>query len=370
MKFIHISDLHLGKRVLEYSMIENQAYLLEQIVGYLNAHKINVLLISGDVYDTSIPSQEAVNLLDQFIHKLHQHHIVVLMISGNHDSSDRLNFGSTLFDEQGIYIRTQLHQIDQPVVLNDEQGPVHFYMLPFCKPHHVRDYFKVPCSDYNQMMKLLVEKMQVDFTQRNVLLSHQFVLGKDHQTETSDSEVYSLGGIDEISYQWLENFDYVALGHVHKAQRIQKESIRYSGSILKYSISERHHHKSMVEVNLKDDFEYQLIPLTPKQDLVEIKGNLKELLENETAHSQDFVHVILTDDQKQAQALYQLKNKFPYLLQLSYHTSSTQETSEDVVEIQIDEPYMMFQKFYQQQCDQPLDETQRKYLQQLFQEVK
>ncbi|MFI3284361.1 MAG: exonuclease SbcCD subunit D [Erysipelotrichaceae bacterium] len=369
MKWIHISDLHIGKRVLEYSMIENQAYVLNEIVSYLVMHEIKILLISGDIYDTSIPIQEGVSLFNDFLNQLNKHEIKTLIISGNHDSNERLNYGSSIFNEQGIYIRTQLDQISEPIIIKDEDGEVNFYMLPFCKPHHVRTFFQESCFDYNEMMRILIDKMNVDFSKRNVLLAHQFVLGKEGIPEKSDSEIYSLGGIDEISYQWLEKFDYVALGHIHKPQKIQKESIRYSGSILKYSTSEKHHIKSMVEGCLQHkQFTYQLIKLLPKQDLIEVKGKLQEILISDAVNHQDFVQVTLTDEQKQPQALYQLKNKFPYLLQLSYETSPYQEEKTSEEKVVLDSPLAMFEQFYKLQTQKSLNQTQLDYLQTILQE--
>lgn len=272
MKLIHLSDLHIGKRVNEISMIEDQEYILLQILQIIDDEKADAILIAGDVYDKSVPSAEAVVLFDDFLCRLAKRHVPVLIISGNHDSQERLAFGNRLLELGGIHISPVYDGTVQSVTLSDEHGEVIFWLLPFIKPTHVKRFYpEAGIESYTDACRVAIEKMSVDVTQRNVLVTHQFVTGASFDPE--GSEEISVGGSDNVDASVFESFDYVALGHIHGPQNIGSNRIRYSGTPLKYSLSEAAHHKSVTVVNLgpKGELELQLRPLMPKRTILKVQ---------------------------------------------------------------------------------------------------
>lgn len=276
MKLIHLSDLHIGKRVNEVSMLEDQEYVLLQILRVIDEEKADAVLIAGDVYDKSVPSAEAVTLFDDFLCRLAKRKLPVLIISGNHDSPERLAFGNRLLELGGIHISPVYDGTVRSVSLSDEHGEVVFWLLPFLKPTHVKRYYPDEgIESYTDALCVAVEKMGIDKAKRNVLLTHQFVTG----ASTCESEEISVGGTDNVDASVFEDFDYVALGHIHGPQNIGSNRIRYCGTPLKYSFSEETHHKSVTVVNLgtKGELALQLRPLTPKHDLRSIRGTFREL---------------------------------------------------------------------------------------------
>ena len=276
MKFIHLSDLHLGKRVNEISMTDDQSYILTQIIDIINAEHPDAVVIAGDVYDKSVPPAEAVTLFDGFLCRLAERKLPVLIISGNHDSPERLAFGGRLMEGAGIHLSPVYDGKVEPVTLSDSHGDVHFWLLPFVKPAHVKRYFPdAGIESYTDALRTAVEHMGVDFTARNVLVTHQFVTG----AATCESEEISVGGSDNVDISVFGGFDYVALGHLHGPQNILSNRIRYCGTPLKYSFSEAGHHKSVtvVELGEKGSLHLQTIPLNPRHDLREIRGTFAEL---------------------------------------------------------------------------------------------
>ena len=249
MKFIHLSDLHLGKRVYDFNLTEDQKYILKEILKVIDTENPDAVLIAGDIYDKSVPSTEAVELLDEFLYQLSGRDLQVFLISGNHDSPERLAFASRLISRTGIHLSPVYNGAVEPIVLTDEFGPVNVYLLPFVKPVHVRRFFPdATIESYNDALRTAVEALDIDRSERNILVTHQFVTGAIR----SDSEEISVGGTDNVDAAVFDGFDYVALGHIHGPQNIGSERIRYCGTPLKYSFSEAKHQKSVTVIDIAD----------------------------------------------------------------------------------------------------------------------
>ena len=300
MKLIHLSDLHLGKRVNEFSMLEDQRYILSEILHLVDQEQPDGVLIAGDVYDKSVPSGEAVTLLDDFLVALSRRNLQVFLISGNHDSPERLAFGGRLMAGSGIHVAPVYQGRVDPIPLEDQYGPVNIYLLPFLKPTQVRRWFPDrEIATYTDALAAAVEAMGVDTTGRNVLVAHQFVTGATR----CDSEDISVGGTDNVDASVFAPFDYVALGHIHGPQRVGRDTVRYCGTPLKYSFSEARQQKSLtlVELGDKGDISIRTLPLTPLHDLVELRGSYEELtlrsFYEHTSYRQDYVHITLTDEE-------------------------------------------------------------------------
>ena len=300
MKFIHLSDLHIGKRVNEFSMIEDQEYILKQILKIIDDEAPDGVIVAGDVYDKPVPSAEAVELFDDFIVRLSKRDLPVYIISGNHDSPERLAFGNRLMAASGIHFSSVYNGAAERFELTDEYGTTAIYMLPFIKPSHVRRFYPDDkIESYTDAITVAVREMQVDQNYRNIIITHQFVTG----AERSDSEELSVGGTDNVDASAFDGFDYVALGHIHRPQNVGSETIRYCGSPLKYSFSESPYEKSVTVVELKEkgNTSVRTVPLTPMRDMVELKGTydeltLKSFYEN-TSYREDYVHITLTDEE-------------------------------------------------------------------------
>ena len=373
MKLIHLSDLHLGKRVNEVSMLEEQEGILLQILQIIQDTQPDVLLISGDVYDKSVPSAEAVTVFDDFLCRLAQRRLPVLVISGNHDSPERLAFGNRLMEGSGIHISPVYNGKVEPITLEDQFGPVDFWLLPFLKPVHVRPFFpEEDIESYSDACAVAISHMALDKRKRNVLLTHQFVTG----ATTCESEVRSVGGTDNVDAAVFADFDYVALGHLHGPQNVGSNRIRYCGTPLKYSFSEAAHHKSVtvVELGEKGELHLDLIPLVPRHDLREIRGSFKELTDRayyEGTATQDYLHIILTDEEDIPDASGKLRLIYPNHLQLSYDNTRTRtnqilDCAEDVRQ---KSPLELFDALYESQNNQPMSDTQRSFVQQLMESI-
>lgn len=366
MKLIHLSDLHLGKRVNEVSMIPEQAYILSQILEIIDAQQPEAVLISGDVYDKSVPSTEAVMLLDDFLCRLAERDQQVFVISGNHDSAERLAFGGRLMAGKGIYLSPAYSGSVAPITLQDEYGPVHFWLLPFLKPIHVKRFYPdVGIESYTDACRVAVEQMQLDISQRNVLLTHQFVTG----SVTCDSEEISVGGSDNVDAAVFASFDYVALGHIHGPQNIGSPRIRYCGTPLKYSFSEAGHKKSVTVVELREKgaFQMQEIPLIPKHDLREIRGTYEEVTARsfyEHTQVEDYLHITLTDEEDVPEAVARLRVIYPNLMKLSYDNARTRSNAviDGAVDVQTKSPLQLFGELYELQNNQPMSEVQRDFM--------
>lgn len=374
MKFLHLADLHLGKRVNGFSMLEDQAHILRQILAILDDEQPDGVLIAGDVYDKSVPSVEAVELLDGFLTELRARGVPVLLISGNHDSPERLAFGGRVMDSCGIHISPVYGGALAPVTLQDGFGPVHVWLLPFVKPTHVRRWFPdADIESYTDAVAEAVAHMDIDTAARNVLVTHQFVTGGTR----SGSEELSVGGTDNVDSGVFAPFDYVALGHLHGAQHIGRETIRYAGSPLKYSFSEARQHKSVTVVTLgeKGDVQVRTVALTPLRELREIRGSYDELTARSfyehTTYRSDYLHLILTDEQDVFDAMSRLRTIYPYLMTLDYDNARTRAAGGMSVPAGTERrtPLELFEALYQRQNHQPMSEVQRAYIAQLMEQI-
>ena len=370
MKFIHLSDLHIGKRVNEISMIEEQEYILNQILGIIDNENPDAVIIAGDVYDKSVPTTEAVELLDSFLYRLSKRETEVFIISGNHDSSERLAFGSRLIDQSGIHISPVYRGEIAPFTVKG----VNIYLLPFIKPAHVRPYFESEkINTYNNALKVAVDAMKIDTAQRNILVTHQFVTGSSR----TESEDVSVGGTDNIDAEVFADFDYVALGHIHRPQNCGSEKIRYCGTPLKYSFSEAKDEKSVTVGELADDktLTVRIVPLTPKHDMVELKGLYNELTAKSfydgTTYREDYVRITLTDEDDIPDAVGKLRTIYHNLMRLDYDNQRTRAGGELLPEAQVEtkSPLELFADFYRVQNGQDLTEEQQKYLQNMIESV-
>lgn len=371
MKLIHLADLHLGKRVNGFSMIEDQKYILKKIEAVIDAEKPQAVLISGDVYDRSIPSEEAVELLDSFLVTLAQKKLQVLLISGNHDSAERVAFGSRLMNASGIHVSPVYDGRIEPVTLTDEHGEVKFWLIPFVKPAHVARYAEEEAEKpetYTAAMKLVVDSLALDETKRNVALVHQFITGGS----VSDSEEHSVGGLDDISAEVFDSFDYVALGHLHGPQSIGRDAVRYAGSPLKYSFSEANQKKSVtvVELGEKGAVEIRTVPLIPLRDMKRISGEFETLMSDYDA-TDDYYEIILTDEEDISNAMTRLRVKFPNLMLMKYDNSRTNTDSVIMGSENAKEkhPVELFDELFEAQNGRYMTEEQKEFLSVLVSEI-
>ena len=373
MKLIHLSDLHIGKRVNDISMIEDQKFILDQILQIIDEEQADAVLIAGDVYDKPIPSAEAVTLLDDFLCRLAERNIPVFLISGNHDSPERLAFGNRLMENRGIRISPVYDGKISAITLQDDHGDVAFWLLPFVKPAHVKRYFpEDEIESYTDALRTAVAQMNIDPARRNVLLTHQFVTG----AATCDSEEISVGGSDNVDASVFADFDYVALGHIHGPQNIGSNKIRYCGTPLKYSFSEEHHHKSVtvVELGPKGELKLKLRPLTPRHDLRSIRGTFAELTDKafyDGTVTDDYLQVILTDEEDVPEAVGKLRVIYPNLMKLTYDNTRTRTNRiiDGAVDIKRKSPLQLFEELYEWQNNQPMSEEQRHFTLELIESI-
>ncbi|MGN0670270.1 MAG: exonuclease SbcCD subunit D [Oscillospiraceae bacterium] len=373
MKFIHLSDLHLGKRVHEYSMLEDQKHILNQIIDIIDNEKPNGVLIAGDVYDKANPIVEAVQLFDDFLVKLAQRKLEVFVISGNHDSPERIAFGSRLMDASGIHMSPVYNGEITPTTMTDEHGKLNVYMLPFVKPAHVRCFCDEEINSYTDAIKAAIKKMNINPAERNILVSHQFVTGATR----SESEEISVGGLDNVDASVFEQFDYVALGHIHSPQNCGSKTIRYCGTPLKYSFSEAKDEKSVTVVELleKGTVSYKTVPLTPLHDLVELKGTYDELMQKSfyenTTWQEDYTHITLTDEDDIPEVVGKLRTVYSHLMKLDYDNKRTRMNAviEGAVSIETKTPMELFSEFFEQRNNQPMSDEQAAYMEKLIEEI-
>ena len=373
MKLIHLSDLHIGKRVNEVSMIPEQREILPQILEIIRDEQADAVLIAGDVYDKTIPPAEAVTLFDDFLCQLAQEKIPTFIISGNHDSPERLAFGGRLMAESGIHISPVYNGEVTPLTLSDEHGQVKFWLLPFVKPTHVRRYYgDAGIESYTDAIRVAVEHMDINPAERNVLVTHQFVTGAD----PCESEEISVGGTDNIDAAVLKDFDSVALGHIHGPQNIGSNRIRYCGTPLKYSFSEEKHHKSVTVVHLgkKGELSLELRPLTPVHDLRSIRGTFAEITDKtfyQGTATEDYVQIILTDEDDIPEATGKLRLIYPNMMKLTYDNTRTRNNQvvEGAVDVQQKSPLELFAELYQIQNNQPMSDEQRRFTLELIESI-
>lgn len=378
MKLIHMSDLHIGKRVNGFSMMEDQKYILEKMTDIVKNESPDAVLIAGDIYDKTVPSAEAVRLLDDFIVELSALTAHVFIISGNHDSPERLAFGGRLMEKDGIHISPVYEGRVEPFVLEDSHGKVDIYMLPFIKPAHVRHAFPEKAEEivtYADAVAVAIESMDVKKERRNVLVAHQFVAGASR----SDSEEppLSVGGSDDVGKEVFTPFDYVALGHIHKPQDIGSQRLRYCGSPLKYSFSEAAHEKSLTVVTLeeKGSLSIRAVPLTPMRDMVEIRGSYSQVMARDfyegTSYREDYTHVILTDEEEVPEAIGKLRSVYRNLMKMDYDNSRTRNGAqiEEVEHMESRTPAELFAVLYEAQNNAPMSKEQENMIAQLIEEI-
>ena len=373
MKLIHLSDLHLGKRVNEFSMLEDQAYILEQILAIIDAEQPQAVLIAGDVYDKAVPSAEAVQLFDDFLCRLSRRRLQVFVISGNHDSAERIAFGGRLMDGSGIHLSPVYNGTVEPISLTDEWGAVDVYLLPFIKPAHVRRCFpEASIESYTDALAVAIAAMEVKEDRRNNLLTHQFVTG----ALRSDSEQISVGGADNVDAAVFAPFDYVALGHIHRPQSIGREAVRYCGTPLKYSFSEAGHRKSVtvVELREKGDLTIRTHPLTPLHDLRELRGNYLDLTDRRNyagTATEDYLHITLTDEEDIPDAVSKLRTVYPNLMKLDYDNTRTRYQMEITggTEVERKSPLELFGELFEKQNNRPLSSGEESFLEGLIEKI-
>lgn len=373
MKLIHLSDLHIGRRIKEYSMIEDQAYILKVILGIIDTEKPDGVIIAGDVYDKSVPSAEAVVLLDDFLYRIAERKIPAFIISGNHDSAERLSFGNRLMSQGGIHISPVYEGEVAPVTLTDKHGSVNIYMLPFVKPVDVRRYYpEEEITSYTDAIRVAVNGMKVDENARNLLVTHQFVTG----AATCDSEDISVGGTDNVDVSVFDAFDYVALGHIHGPQKIGRETVRYCGTPLKYSFSEVAHNKSVtvVEMEEKGNIEIRTVPLVPLRDFREIKGKYEDIVlrkNYEGTNLEDYIKIVLTDEEEVYDVMGKLRVIYPNIMSVEYNNRRTQNSFEyNSAEADKSKSKLeLFSEFYEKQNNQPMSEEQTAFMKELFERL-
>ena len=374
MKIIHLADLHIGKRVNEFSMIDDQKYILNQILEIIDKEKPDAVIIAGDVYDKQVPSIEAVELLDSFISDISKRKTTTFIISGNHDSAERLAFGSSLMAMGKIYISPVYNGKISKYTLKNDFGSANFYLLPFVKPNHVKRFFPdEKIESYTDAIKVVVDNLKLDTSEINILIAHQFVTGASR----TESEEISVGGLDNVDASVFEDFDYVALGHIHRPQKIGTERIRYCGTPLKYSFSEVNDTKSVsiIEINSKEDFNLRMIPLIPKRDMRKIRGTYEELTTKnsyENTNTDDYIHVTLTDEFNVADAIQKLRVIYKNIMKLEYDNMRTRESRKinlDNMVIENKNPLEIFSEFYKLQNNKEMNDEQKEIIKKIMEEV-
>jgi len=376
MKFFHIADLHIGKKLQGESLIREQIYMLNTIIKYAEEEKPDALIIAGDVYDKSVPSAEAVLALDDFIDKLVKIGLEVFMISGNHDSGERLYFGKRVFEKQNIHIGSIYQGNLEEFAMKDEFGEVHIYLLPFVKPTMVQPFFTEPVETYEEGVKMALSSQIIDTAKRNILVAHQFVVNIGEHPVTSESEQISLGGLDQVDAGVFGEFDYVALGHIHKPQKVGRQTVRYCGSLLKYSFSEVNHIKSImcVEMKEKDVLEMRKLPLKQQTDLVILEDNLENLLSSkyEQYRTGYYLSVKVVDNRFVLDPIGQLRNKFEGILE--FHIDNTMQKSYKHSHLSVEDlkeksTYDLFKEFFEKQNGDMMNAAEEETIQKILAEI-
>ena len=368
MKIMHLGDLHIGKSLGDFDLYEDQKYILEQVLNLIKEKSVDALLIAGDVYDKAIPGEKSVQLLDYFLKRLVETGIKTYMISGNHDSDERLNFGSSLFESNNIYINSKFNGILKKYSLYDEFGELNIYLLPFVKASQVQHFFPEEKIDsYDMAVRTILKHSDFDACKRNILVAHQFVAGKD-DPEIAGSEglsVHNVGMVEKIGYGSLAEFDYVALGHIHSPQSVGLKHIRYCGSPLKYSLSEVNNNKSVPIITFEDKGELlvEFAPLLPMRDIRHLRGNIKNLLDKKNISCEkDFIYATLTDEDIVNDAIGIFREYYPNTVKIDYDNSHTKEIENvDITRITQNKTFdELIKDFYMQMysCDMGEDELE------------
>lgn len=373
MKLIHLSDLHLGKRIYGFSMIEDQRYILEQILDIVNKEKPDGVILAGDLYDKSIPPAEAVKLFDWFLTALSNKGLAVFVISGNHDSAERIAFGAGLMSGNHVYVSPVYDGTVKKVELEDEYGPVDIWLMPFLKPVTVRQALKEEkIEGYQNAVETVLSNLKIDNNRRNVIAAHQFVTG----AILCESEELNVGGLDQIGAEVFADFDYVALGHIHSPQKAGRDSVRYCGTPLKYSFSETEQTKSLTVVELfeKGRVEIRTIPLVPLRDMRKLRGTYMELMDPAfylNGNREDYIHITLTDEDDIPDGMQKLRVVYPNLMQLTYDNLRTRNQERIIVDEEIEQKSEMelFEDFYRLQNNRELSDEQKNFVTELMEQM-
>lgn len=376
MKLFHLSDLHIGKRVNEFSMIEDQKYILTQILYAADQENPDGILISGDVYDRTIPTAEAVQVFDAFLTRLSEQKIPAFIISGNHDSAERLAFGSSLMGKSGIYFSKVYDGTVEKIPMQDAYGTVWIYLLPFLRPSTIRHALPERAEEVQSAadaVRIALEQTKIDEKERNVLLAHQFVTG----AKRCDAEELQVGDVDQIPAELFTSFEYVALGHIHSPQKVGRETVRYCGAPLKYSFSEAGQEKSITVVELKEkgSVDLRTIPLKPLHDLRKIRGTYLEVTAKsfyENRDCEDYLQVTLTDEEDVPDGMAKLRTIYPNLMRLEYDNKRTRSNAEVRAAERVEEKseLELFQEFYELQNNQSMTEVQEQFVEELLRGMK
>lgn len=384
MKFFHLSDLHIGKQLHRYNLKEDQQVILKEVITYAKELRPDAIVIAGDIYDKSVPSAEAVNVFDEFLTDLSEitPEIPILIISGNHDSPDRLKYASEILKRHHIYLAGNVPERPEEhiekVTLHDAYGEVDFYLLPFMKPAYVKNIFADGTPEtYSDAVKEIIKREKIDYKdKRNVLVSHQFYVGeKAESPETCDSEVFSVGGIDNVDIGSVKEFDYVALGHLHGAQCIGKPEIRYCGTLLKYSVSESTQNKSLTVVTLKakgEKPEIENYPLHPLRDVRKKKGTLDEIIkEFRETEKDDYISITLTDEIDPYKPKEQLERIFSHILEIRVDNQRTRTKLKEMdEELVMKDPFTSFAEFYKEMQGREMNGEEETIMKEIFDKAK
>ena len=375
MKFMHLADLHLGKRVNEFSMLADQKYILEQVLLLIDEERVDGLLIAGDIYDKQIPSIEAVRLFDEFLTRVSELRVPVYMIGGNHDSIERVSFGARLMAVSGIHMATEYDGEVDVVTAEDEYGAIDIYLLPFLKPAQVRAVWGEEAEEiktYQDALSFVIDKMTRDKSRRSILLAHQFVAGGS----VCDSEEHAVGGLDQVDLSCFDGFDYVALGHLHGAQHVGRETVRYAGTLIKYSFSEVNHKKSVTIVELREKgcVDIHTRQVSPLHEMREIRGSYAEVTckaNYENTDTKDYVRITLTDEEDIFDAVGKLRAIYPNLMKLDYDNTRTRQNQAVTVsgEEEKKDPLTLAEELFVLQNNKPMSDEQRDYMREMIHKV-
>ena len=374
MKFLHLADLHLGKRISDYDLSEVQQDILHKLIDYVVSKDIDTIVVSGDIYDSHDPSATATALLDDFMSLAHKNNINLLMISGNHDQEDKLHFGSNILKNDGIYIVTDIKGALTPITIHD----VNFYLLPFINKYYVRNFFQDEAKDIDTLkdaVSLVISKMNINRSKKNVIVSHQAVLGSAGKTYVSGSEAIidkevdgSIGGEDIIPSCVYDGFDYVALGHIHKAMNVEK-NIRYPGALLKYHKDEANNRKSFTIVNT-EDFSIEQVDIKPLRDVVLLKGKFEEVKKH-PEYRNDYVFFELTDEENLYEPMAKLKKIYPFASGINLLRKVSSRISEEIPYENIEEitKFDLFNELYKEMTKEEMDDEQKQIIEEIIKEV-
>lgn len=375
MKFMHLADLHLGKRVNEFSMLEDQKYVLEQILLMIDEEQAEGVLVSGDIYDRQIPTIDAVRLCDDFLTRIARRRVPVYLIGGNHDSIERISFGARLLPSSGIYMATEYGGTVDVVTVEDEYGEIDIWMLPFIRPAHVRAVWGEEAGEvktYQDALSFVTSKLVRNESRRNILLAHQFVAGG----AVCDSEEHAVGGLDQVDVSCFDGFDYTALGHLHGAQYVGRDTVRYAGTLLKYSFSEVKHHKSVTFVELREKGNVTIYtrPVSPLHEMREIRGSYAEVTSKvnyANTDTRDYVRITLTDEEDIFDAVGKLRAIYPNLMKLDYDNARTRQNQTVTISGEEEEkdPLTLAEELFVMQNNKPMSDEQKEYMHEMIRRV-